>query len=92
MVAIRGLILNSELAALLPARQVKVEVVNGLLTVCPMRLSGTNREIGLTMRKNWQPTRIQNRFYRLSNNATPLIKLPNSTVFLNPAIHVPTHF
>lgn len=65
MVAIRGLLLNSDIAALLPARQVKVEVVNGLLAVCPMPLSGTNREIGLTMRKDWHPTQIQNRFLQI---------------------------
>jgi LysR family transcriptional regulator of gallate degradation len=65
MVAIRGLLLNSEIAALLPARQVKVEVVNGLLAVCPISLSGTNREIGLTMRKDWQPTQIQKRFLQI---------------------------
>ena len=65
MVAIRGLLLNSDIAALLPARQVKVEVVNGLLAVCPMHLSGTNREIGLTIRKDWQPTQIQNRILQI---------------------------
>lgn len=65
MVAIRGLLLNSERAALLPARQVDVEVKNGLLAVCPMPLADTNREIGLSMRKNWQATHIQRRFLEI---------------------------
>ncbi|KXI26712.1 LysR family transcriptional regulator [Paraglaciecola hydrolytica] len=62
LVAVRGILLNSERAALLPARQVEVEVRAGLLAVCPMTLPDTDREIGLTMRRTWHPTQMQNRF------------------------------
>ena len=65
LVAVRGILLNSDRAALLPARQVEVEVRSGLLVVCPMALSDTDREIGLTMRKNWHPTKMQNRFLEI---------------------------
>jgi LysR family transcriptional regulator of gallate degradation len=65
LVAVRGILLNSERAALLPARQVEVEVRSGLLVVCPMTLPDTDREIGLTMRKNWHPTKMQNRFLEI---------------------------
>ncbi|MBQ4828459.1 LysR family transcriptional regulator [Alteromonas sp. MMG017] len=65
LVAVRGILLNSERAALLPARQVEVEVRAGLLVVCPMTLPDTDREIGLTMRKNWHPTKMQSRFLEI---------------------------
>jgi DNA-binding transcriptional LysR family regulator len=65
LVAIRGILLNSERAALLPARQVELEVSAGLLAVCPMILPDTDREIGLTTRTNWQPTQMQRRFLAL---------------------------
>lgn len=65
MVAIRGLLLNSERASLLPARQVKVEVDNHLLAVSPMPLPETQRIIGLTTRKNWQPTRVQQKLLQI---------------------------
>lgn len=65
LVAVRGILLNSERAALLPARQVDVEVRAGLLVVCPMTLPDTDRQIGLTMRKTWRPTQMQNRFLEI---------------------------
>ena len=65
MVATRGLLLESERAALLPARQVEVEIQKGLLVISPQKLSGTNREIGLTLRRHWQPTQVQAYFLQL---------------------------
>lgn len=65
LVAIRGLLLESNRAALLPARQVAVEVDHGLLAVSPQHLTGTSRNIGLTRRKDWIPTQIQSRFIEL---------------------------
>ena len=62
LVAVRGILLNSERAALLPARQVEVEVRAGLLAVCPMTLPDTDRLIGLTMRSTWHPTQMQKRY------------------------------
>ena len=65
LVAVRGILLNSERAALLPARQVQVEVKAGLLAVCPMILPDTHREIGLTLRRSWQPTQMQKRYLEI---------------------------
>lgn len=65
LVAVRGILLNSQRAALLPARQVEVEVRAGLLAVCPMALTGTDRVIGLTLRKSWRPTKMQSRFLEI---------------------------
>lgn len=62
LIAIRSLLLNSDRAALLPARQVEMEVASGLLAVCPMSLEGTAREIGITLRKDWHPTVVQEAF------------------------------
>jgi LysR family transcriptional regulator of gallate degradation len=67
LVAVRGILLNSERAALLPARQVEIEVRAGLLAVCPMILPDTYREIGLTMRRTWHPTQMQSRFLTIIN-------------------------
>jgi LysR family transcriptional regulator of gallate degradation len=65
LVGVRGILLNSERAALLPAKQVEVEVSSGMLSVCPMILNNTNREIGLAMRKSWHPTQMQARFLEI---------------------------
>lgn len=65
LVAVRGILLNSDRAALLPARQVELEVRAGLLAVCPMTLPDTDREIGLTMRRTWHPTQMQSRFLEI---------------------------
>lgn len=62
LTAIRGLLLESDRAALLPARQVEIDVNCGLLAVSPVPLTGTAREIGVTLRRDWQPTKIQQQF------------------------------
>ncbi len=65
LVATRGLLLASDRAALLPARQVDLEVTAGLLAVCPLALQGTGRDIGLTLRQDWLPTGAQSRLIEL---------------------------
>lgn len=65
LVAIRAILLNSDRVALLPARQVQVEVELGLLMVSPQSLLGTSRKIGLSYRRNYIPTRVQQRFIEL---------------------------
>lgn len=65
LVAVRGILLNSERAAILPARQVEIEVRAGLLAVCPVTLPDTDRQIGITMRRNWHPTLMQSRFLEI---------------------------
>ncbi|MBM68106.1 MAG: LysR family transcriptional regulator [Haliea sp.] len=65
LVAIRGLLLESDRAALLPAQQVALDVERGILAVSPFPLKGTTRDIGLTLRRDWQPTKAQSRFLTL---------------------------
>lgn len=59
LIASRGLLMQSDRAALLSASQVRQEVEAGYLAVLPQPLPGTERPIGLTVRKGWQPTRVQ---------------------------------
>lgn len=65
LVAIRGLLLASDRAALLPEKQVSLDVEAGLLAVNPTPLRGTTRDIGLSLRRDWQPTRAQGRLLEL---------------------------
>ena len=65
LVAVRGLLLNSDRITLLPARQVAVEVRSGLLAISSQPLPDSKREIGYTLRKNWKPTPVQARFIEL---------------------------
>lgn len=62
LVATRGMLMESDRAALLSARQVEVEVRSGLLAVSTQHLQGTGRDIGITLRKGWKPTQVQRRF------------------------------
>lgn len=65
LIATRALLLESDRAALLSMRQVVTDVENGILTLSPVVLSGTNRDIGYTLRKGWKPTKLQARFLTL---------------------------
>lgn len=60
LVATRALLLKSEYAALLSARQIKLEIETGLLKIMGPPLTGTQRSIGITTRKNFSPTKLQN--------------------------------
>ncbi len=72
LVAIRGMLMESDRAALLSARQVEIDVQFGLLSVSTQNLQGTGREIGITLRKGWQPTQVQQRFLeRLQEQCQP---------------------
>lgn len=62
LVATRSLLMGSHRAALLTARQVNIEVKSNLLAISPIKLEGTARDIGITLRKHWQPTRVQSEF------------------------------
>jgi len=62
LTAIRGLLMKSDRVAMLPARQVEVDVRAGLLAICDMKLKDPPRAIGYTIRKDWVPTKLQNMF------------------------------
>ena len=62
LAATRSMLIDSNRAALLSARQVEVDVRLGALKVSPLRLADASREIGFTLRKGWQPTLVQQHF------------------------------
>jgi DNA-binding transcriptional LysR family regulator len=59
LVLVRGLLQESDRLTIISAHQVLQEQKLGLLVSLPFDMSHTRRPIGLTMRKDWQPTRIQ---------------------------------
>ena len=62
LVATRGMLMESDRAALLSARQVDTDVGFGLLAVSSTQLRNTGRRIGITQRKSWKPTLVQRQF------------------------------
>lgn len=62
LVVLRGLLLKSDRLAILSRRQVTYEEQTGLLTSLPVALKDPPRPIGLTLRQNWHPTRLQSAF------------------------------
>ncbi|MAT94447.1 MAG: LysR family transcriptional regulator [Halioglobus sp.] len=62
LVATRGMLMESDRAALLSARQVDTDVGFGLLAVSSTQLRNTGRKIGITQRKGWKPTLVQRQF------------------------------
>ena len=65
LVATRGMLLESDRAALLSAKQLEVDIGAGLLAMAAAKLPGTGRAIGITTRTGWNPTRIQARLLAL---------------------------
>lgn len=62
LVVLRGLLLKSDRLAIASRRQVTYEERTGLLTALPVALKDPPRPIGLTLRHNWHPTRLQAAF------------------------------
>jgi DNA-binding transcriptional LysR family regulator len=56
LIVTRGLLRRSDRVGIMSATQVHQEVENGQLRLLPFTLTGTERPIGLTTRKNWRPT------------------------------------
>lgn len=61
-ILVRGLLLGSDRLTFISAHQIRHEHELGLLVVLPVDLAGTERPIGLTMRRGWRPTATQKRF------------------------------
>lgn len=75
LVATRGLLLESNRVALLSSRQVEIEVRHQILSVKGHRLEGTQRKIGITFRKSWRPTAMQQAFINLLQLNTAQLSL-----------------
>lgn len=59
LVALRGILMQSNRLTILSRRQILFEEEAGFLTVLNFRLEDTARPIGLTTRADWQPTALQ---------------------------------
>ncbi|WP_334162638.1 LysR substrate-binding domain-containing protein [Phenylobacterium sp.] len=62
VIAIRGLLLADDWLTVLSPDQFRIEERAGLLTRVGGPISGSERSIGLTLRQDWQPTRLQQAF------------------------------
>lgn len=58
LVTTRALLLRTDMAALLSARQVDYEIRQGLLKIMGPPLTGSTRSIGITTRAGFRPTRL----------------------------------
>lgn len=61
----RDLLVRSNRAALLSTSQIHYEMLAGELEVAVAKIPGTERPIGVCMRTDWSPTRIQSHFLML---------------------------
>jgi len=62
LVLVRGLILGSDVLTMISAHQIGHEQQAGLMVPLDIDTSGTARPIGLTLRRDWQPTATQQKF------------------------------
>jgi DNA-binding transcriptional LysR family regulator len=62
LIATRGLLLQSDRAALLSPLQVREDVAAGELAVLIDAIEDSSRSIGMTVRDNWEPTMVQAEF------------------------------
>lgn len=68
-ILVRGLLLGSDRLTLISAHQIRHEYELGLLVPLGIQLPGTERPIGLTVRRSWRPTPTQSRFLELLRDA-----------------------
>ena len=62
LVLLRSLLSHGRFISIASERQIHVEAALGALVKLPIDLPGSEREIGLTFRADWLPTRHQKRF------------------------------
>ena len=62
LVATRGLLLNSDRAALLSPLQVRGDIAAGELAILVAEIANSSRTIGVATRDNWEPTLLQRQF------------------------------
>jgi LysR family transcriptional regulator of gallate degradation len=65
LIAVRGLLLESDRVTILSAHQILHEARAGLLRALPFPLRGAGRTIGITTRRDWRPTATQRKLLDL---------------------------
>jgi DNA-binding transcriptional LysR family regulator len=73
VMAIRGILIDSDFLTLLSPDQVALELSGGVLTTIGKPLNGAMRTIGVTTRSDWRPTRMQARFIDLLREHDPTL-------------------
>ncbi len=73
LVLVRGLLLGSDRLTILSAHQIAHERDHGLLCCLPFNMAHTARPIGVTTRRDWQPTATQSQFLDLLRDASNAI-------------------
>lgn len=61
-IAVRSVLLESDCLALISRHQIRYEEARGQLAVVPVELGQAPREVGYTVRSNWDPTPVQRAF------------------------------
>lgn len=69
LVALRGILMESDAVTILSPRQIDYERQQGLLQVLDFPLPASGRAIGVTTLSNWQPTALQADFLRCLEQA-----------------------
>ncbi|MBZ0217204.1 MAG: LysR family transcriptional regulator [Fimbriimonadaceae bacterium] len=62
LILMRGLLLESDRLALISAHQIRHELLQGIFVTLDVDMQGTDRPIGLTLRRDWRPTASQQLF------------------------------
>lgn len=70
LIAIRGLLTRSNRAALVSVRQVRPELESGLLATLPCKLQNCSRPIGISTRKDWEPTKTQKDYLQILHSCS----------------------
>lgn len=70
VILVREILDASEHLACISRAQARVGAARGLMTILPIEVPGSLRPIGLTLRRDWLPTRAQDDFLREVRRAT----------------------
>jgi len=62
MILVRGLLMTGDYVTITSVNQIRHELENKLLVSLPINLPDSTRPIGLTYRKDWEPTPTQSQF------------------------------
>ena len=73
MILMREILLASDALSLVSERQIAPELARGTLQVLPVRPEGTERAIGLTMRRDFLPTPAQSRLLAIIREAAQTV-------------------
>lgn len=68
-ILIRELLSGSDRLTLISTHQIEHELRQGILGVIPFALSHTRRPVGVTLRRDWQPTPTQSHFLEMLKDA-----------------------